>query len=467
MPLALSVLAGLFVRFLLPIPEGLTAQSWTLLSIFVSTIAGLVLEPLPTGAWAFLAATFAVFSKTLPFTAVFSAFCNDVIWLIVVSFFFAAGFQKTGLGERIATLFVRACGKSSLGLAYGLSIAEMLLAPAMPSTTARAGGIFMPIINSLSLSAGSEPGKPSSKRLGSFLVQSQFQGSVNSSAMFLTGAAQNLLCLKLATELGVVIASPWLTWFKAAVVPALTGLLVTPLLLYQICKPELTDTPEAPKQAEERLQKMGPTSRDEKIMMGVMLAAIVMWVLGEQLAITPVTAAMLGLSALLLTGVLKWKECLQYNQAWDTLFWFAILVGMSGQLNSLGVVKFFSDAVGSKLAAFNLGWYKVFGVLNVAYFGLHYMFASQTAHVSALYAAFVAMMLASGVPAVLAALSLGYVSNLFGSITHYGSGQGAVYYGANYVSLQEIFKVGALVAVVNIFIWGTIGTAWWKFIGLI
>lgn len=85
-----------------------------------------------------------------------------------------------------------------------------------------------------------------------------------------------------------------------------------------------------------------------------------------------------------------------WAQAWDTLFWFAILVGMSGQLNSLGVVKFFSDAVGSKLAAFNLGWYKVFGVLNVAYFGLHYMFASQTAHVSALYAAFVAMMLASG-----------------------------------------------------------------------
>ena len=77
-------------------------------------------------------------------------------------------------------------------------------------------------------------GKPSAKRLGSFLVQSQFQGSVNSSAMFLTGAAQNLLCLKLATELGVVIASPWLTWFKAAVVPALTGLMLTPLLLYKV-----------------------------------------------------------------------------------------------------------------------------------------------------------------------------------------------------------------------------------------
>lgn len=68
-------------------------------------------------------------------------------------------------------------------------------------------------------------------------MQSQFQGSVNSSAMFLTGAAQNLLCLKLATELGVAIASPWLTWFKAAVVPALAGLLLTPLLIFKVRPP--------------------------------------------------------------------------------------------------------------------------------------------------------------------------------------------------------------------------------------
>ena len=73
----------------------------------------------------------------------------------------------------------------------------------------------------------------------------------------------------------------------------------------------------------------------------------------------------------------------------------------------------------------------------------------------------------AGVPALPAALSLGYVSNLFGSITHYGSGQAAVYYGASYVSLQDIFKVGAMVAVMNICIWGTVGTAWWKFLGLI
>ena len=84
-------------------------------------------------------------------------------------------------------------------------------------------------------------------------------------------------------------------------------------------------------------------------------------------------------------------------QAWDTLFWFAILVGMSGQLNSMGVISRFSDAVGGKLLSYNLGWQPIFALLNVAYFVLHYMFASQTAHVGTLYAAFLAMMLAAGV----------------------------------------------------------------------
>ncbi|PNX55510.1 dicarboxylate transporter chloroplastic-like, partial [Trifolium pratense] len=135
----------------------------------------LVLSPLPVGAWAFLGLTTSVVTKTLTFTDAFSAFTNEVIWLIVISFFFARGFVKTGLGDRIATYFVKWLGKSTLGLAYGLSFSEVLIAPAMPSTTARAGGVFLPIIKSLALSAGSEPNSPTSKRLGTFLIQNQFQ----------------------------------------------------------------------------------------------------------------------------------------------------------------------------------------------------------------------------------------------------------------------------------------------------
>ncbi|KFM28622.1 Dicarboxylate transporter 1, chloroplastic [Auxenochlorella protothecoides] len=481
-----SIGLGLAVRFLVPIPPEISLQAWTLLSIFVSTIAGLVLEPLPVGAWAFLGVTTAVATKTLTFAQAFTAFTNDVIWLIVVSFFFAKGFEKTGLGQRVATIFVKFFGKSTLGLAYGLSAAEAVIAPAMPSTTARAGGIFMPIIASLSQQADSKPNTPSRRKLGAFLVMNQLQGSTCSSALFLTAAAQNLLCMKLAAELGVVVPSAWTTWFKAsggvalagaaaASLPALTGLLLTPLIMYKLFPPSVKDTPEAPKclnfvillqLAQEQLTRMGPMSTNERIMLATMGAAVCLWVAGDMLGISAVVTAMLGLCALLSTGVLTWRDCIGHPAAWDTLFWFAVLVGMSGQLASFGIISHFAGAVGERLVAANLSWPVVFGLLNAAYFALHYMFASQTAHVGALYAAFLGMMQVAGVPAVLGALSLGFMSNLFGSITHFGSGQAAVYYGAGYLELKEVFSYGALMAVVNLLIFGVVGGAWWKVLGL-
>ncbi|XP_061947763.1 dicarboxylate transporter 2.1, chloroplastic-like [Populus nigra] len=465
-PLLISVSIGLIVRFAVPKPIEVTPQAWQLLSIFLSTIAGLVLSPLPVGAWAFLGLTTSVVTRTLAFSTAFSAFTSEVIWLIVISFFFARGFVKTGLGDRIATYFVKWLGKSTLGLSYGLTLSEALIAPAMPSTTARAGGIFLPIIKSLSLSAGSKPGDTSSKKLGSYLIQSQFQCSSSSSALFLTAAAQNLLCLKLAEELGVIISSPWVSWFKAASLPALFSILATPLILYKLYPPETKDTPDAPAVAAKKLEAMGPVTRNEWIMVGTMVLAVSLWVFGDALGIPSVVAAMIGLSILLLLGVLDWDDCLIEKSAWDTLVWFAVLVGMAGQLTNLGVVTWMSSCVAKVLQSVSLSWPAAFGILQASYFLIHYLFASQTGHVGALYSAFLAMHLAAGVPGVLAALALAYNTNLFGAITHYSSGQAAVYYGAGYVDLPDVFKMGFTMALINAIIWGVTGTFWWKFLGL-
>ncbi|KAJ7569465.1 hypothetical protein O6H91_01G079300 [Diphasiastrum complanatum] len=347
LPFFISVSVGLVLRFLVPKPATVSAQAWQLLAIFLSTITGLVLSPLPVGAWAFLGLTTSVITQTLTFAAAFSAFTNDVIWLIVISFFFARGFVKTGLGDRIATYFVKWLGKSTLGLAYGLAVSEALISPAMPSTTARAGGVFLPIIKSLSLSSGSRPNDKSSSKLGAYLVQSQFQASANSSALFLTAAAQNLLCLKLAQELGVVVANPWVTWFKAASVPAIIALLSTPFLLYKIFPPEIKDTPDAPALAEKKLQEMGPVTSNEWVMVATMLLAVTLWVFGDKLGVPSVVAAMLGLSNLLLLGVLSWDDCLSEKSAWDTLAWFAVLVGMSNWTCGSFILCVFGNAPGS------------------------------------------------------------------------------------------------------------------------
>ncbi|CAL9122929.1 unnamed protein product [Musa acuminata var. zebrina] len=465
-PFAISVAIGLAVRFLVPRPVDVTPQAWQLLAIFLSTIAGLVLSPLSVGAWAFIGLTASILTKTLTFSAAFGAFTNEVIWLIVISFFFARGFVKTGLGDRIATYFVKWLGRSTLGLSYGLTISEAFIAPAMPSTTARAGGVFLPIIKSLSLQSGSKPGDQSAGKLGSYLIMSQLQSAGNSSALFLTAAAQNLLCLKLAEELGVRISSPWVSWFKAASLPAIVSLLATPFILYKLFPPQVKDTPDAPALATKKLEQMGPVTTNEWAMVVTMVLAVSLWVFGDALGIPSVVAAMLGLSILLLLGVLNWDDCLSEKSAWDTLAWFAVLVGMAGQLTKLGIVTWMSNCVAKLLQSFSLSWPAALCVLQASYFLIHYLFASQTGHVGALYSAFLAMHLAAGVPGVLAALALAYNTNLFGALTHYSSGQAAVYYGAGYVELPDVFRLGFIVALINALMWGVVGTFWWKFLRL-
>ena len=107
-----------------------------------------------------------------------------------------------------------------------------------------------------------------------------FQCTGSSGALFLTGAAHNLLCFRLAEELGVKIANPWVTWFKAASLPAIVSLLAIPFVLYKIFPPETKNTPEAPALAAKRLEEMGPVTKNEWIMLGTMLLAVSLWVLG-------------------------------------------------------------------------------------------------------------------------------------------------------------------------------------------
>ena len=107
-----------------------------------------------------------------------------------------------------------------------------------------------------------------------------WQSAGNSSALFLTAAAQNLLCLKLAEELGVKIASPWVFWLKTASLPAAVALMLTPLIMYKLYPPQLKDTPDAPAIASEKLKNMGPVTRNEWVMVSTMLLAVSLWVFG-------------------------------------------------------------------------------------------------------------------------------------------------------------------------------------------
>lgn len=136
----LCVAVGLGVAiWLVPAPEGVKAEAWHLFAIFIATVAGIMLEPLPMGAVAVLGVTATTLTGTLTIGEALSGFGHRVIWLVVMAFFISRGFIKTGLAARIAYVFMALLGRKTLGLGYSMVASDLVLAPVIPSNTARAG----------------------------------------------------------------------------------------------------------------------------------------------------------------------------------------------------------------------------------------------------------------------------------------------------------------------------------------
>ncbi|MCU1618161.1 MAG: 2-oxoglutarate translocator [Modestobacter sp.] len=449
--------------FLLPTPHGVDPHGMAMLGIFVGTIVGLILQPLPTGSVALVGLAAAMITGTQQPADALAGFSNATIWLIVASFFIAEGFLVTGLGERVALHFVARLGGSSLGLSYGMALTDLVLAPATPSNTARAGGVVYPIIVSLSALEGSKPEpEESRKRLGAFLLLTSLQVNVVTSAMFVTAMAGNPLAVAAAAELGVDIS--WAKWAIAASVPGIASLIAVPWVMSKIYPPTVTSTPEAPPHARERLASTGATSRPEKIMAATFVALLVLWCTGSQTGISATSVAFAGVAVLLVTKVLSWKNLVTDTGAWQTLVFFAVLVGMASQLQTFGVIGWVGHRVSGGVDG--LPWLLAFSVLTLVYFYAHYLFASNTAQIVAMYAVFLAAALATGAPPLFAALVLGFIGNLFGGLSHYSSGPAGVVFGSGFVKTSEWFRIGFIMSLVLIGIWTVIGGGWMKLIGI-
>ena len=141
-----------------------------------------------------------------------------------------------------------------------------------------------------------------------------------------------------------------------------------------------------------------------------------------------------------------------------------IAMPSTNALNTLGFIPWLSQTIGNSLHGMN--WFVVLVILVLAYFYSHYFFASSTAHVSAMYAAFLAVALAAHVPPMLAALMLGFFGNLMAATTHYSSGPAPILFGSGYVKQSDWWRLNFILGLIYIVIWVGVGSLWMKLLGM-
>jgi len=477
-PALVAIGLGLLIWFVIPVPEGVKPQAWHLLALFVGTIAAIIGKVMPIGALAMIAiALVAMLGVTSdkPGTAIadaLSGFANPLIWLIGISIMISRGLIKTGLGARIGYWFIALFGRKTVGIGYALSLSELVLAPVTPSNTARGGGIMHPIMKSIALSFGSSPEQGTEGKIGRYLALVNYHANPITSAMFITATAPNPLVVKLVAEAtGAQISLSWSTWALAMLLPGLVAILLMPLVLAKLYPPEITDTHAASDFARGKLQELGPVKVSETILLGVFAWLLFLWagvpemLLGKAWAVDPTAAAASGLALLLVTGVLSWDEVLAEKGAWDTVVWFAALVMMATFLNKLGVVPWLSKSLQGGIEHLGIGWVGAGLLLLLAYTYAHYMFASTTAHITAMYGAFYAAGIALGAPPMGFALLMAAASSIMMTLTHYATGTSPIIFNSGYTTLGQWWFAGLVMSVVNLVVWIVVGGIWWSVLG--
>jgi L-tartrate/succinate antiporter len=441
----LPLLLGIIIA-LLPAPQGLNLTAWYFFAIFSAVILGLILEPLPAAAVGFIGVFLvAVLGLAGPKPAdnirwALSGFSNTTVWLIFGAFMFAMGYDKTGLGRRIALILVKKLGRKTLGLGYAITFSDLILAPFTPSNTARSGGTIFPIIRNLPGLYGSSPGE-TSRKIGAYIMWTAFAATCVTSSMFITSLAPNLLALDLVSKT-VKISISWTEWFVGFLPVGIILILILPYLVYKIYPPEIKSSEEIPSWASQELDKLGKFSRKELVMALLAVLALALWIFGGNL-IDATTAAGFVISLMIITGTVTWDDILANKQAWNVLVWFATLVALADGLNKVGFVTWFAKSMAALLTG--MSPIVVMVVLVVIFFIVHYMFASLTAHTTAILPVMLAVGAAiPGLPIKTFALLLCYSLGIMGVITPYATGPGPVYYGSGYISRKDFWTLGLI-----------------------
>jgi L-tartrate/succinate antiporter len=450
---------------LCPTPPGLERHAWYFFALFAGIIAELILESFPFAATGLMgSAIVAVLAPWVLFGPkdfanpkfnaadaaikwMLTGWSSTTVWLVFSAFTFALGYEKSGLGRRIALILVKLMGRKTLLLGYAVMLSDALIAPFTSSNTARSGGIIFPIVRNLPELYDSKPHDPSSRKIGGYVMWVAFATTGVTSSMFLTALAPNLLCVEIIKKTANIDIS-WIDWFLAAAPFGIVMLLLLPLLVYWIYPPGIKEGEEVPKWAAAQLQAMGPVSRQEILLALVVFLAILFWIFGAAF-INATTVALAAVTLMMLLKIVTWNDVAGNKTAWNTVVLLAFLVSLAEGLSSTGFIHWVDASLASHMQGFSpiVTMY----VLVAIYFFCHYMFASTTPHTTAMMPVMLAVgMSVPGMPIKVFALLLSMTHGIMGVITPYATGPAPIYYGAGYIPGKDFWRLGFIFGVIFI-----------------
>ena len=239
--------------------------------------------------------------------------------------------------------------------------------------------------------------------------------------------------------------------------------IITPLLTYVFCKPEVKGSPEIAAWAKDEYKKLGSMTRSEIFMALISVLALVLWIGASTFKVNPTTTALIVIILMIFTKIMTWQDFLANKPAWNVLTWFATLVPMASGLKNVGFLDWLAKSAGGSLVSLDPTM-AVLGLL-LAFCLLRYFFASGTAYVTAMVGLFATLILQiPGVDPAQVMLILLVPMGIMGILTPYGTGHSPIWFASGYNKGPEFWKLGAIFGIIYLAIFIVVGIPWIEFV---
>ncbi|WP_288499694.1 DASS family sodium-coupled anion symporter, partial [uncultured Acinetobacter sp.] len=338
------------------------------------------------------------------------------------------------------------------------------LSPATGSNTSRSAIVF-PIFRGIAESLGSHPDKDP-KKLGAYLELLEHVIAMSTAALFLTGMASNAVIASTVNQL-VGIELSWGLWFKAALVPGLLILFLSPLVVYKLFPPEIRDLGNIKPIVTQKLAEMGPMKRDEKIMLVLFILAILGWSIGYKIGMGLYIVAFIWLALQLIFGLLDWNDLMAEKGAWNMFLWYGAFFSITVALNQGGFYTWLASQFQYYIDLSVISGSLVLVILVLLSLVVKYFFVSNAAYIVSIYPVILTLAKATQVDMMALSLMLALLGAYGALLCNYGNGASIYLFGNGYVSQKDWYTKGTIVLALIVAVLFAVGLPYWNLIGIL
>lgn len=464
MPLTILLFSAVLF---MPTPEGLTAAGQNALAILVGLMTLYLTEPVELTVASLMVIPTAVFLKLGTTKEILADFATSPIFLLIGATMLAAAMEKTRLAERFTYWLLDTIGGSARNITLGVTVANIVLAFMVPSTTARTA-ILLPIclaIIELYKKANQENSGGRSVFAVNLLLTLAFTNSTISAGV-LTATVPNPLTVEFIKQASGVTIS-YMDWLAYGLPPSLIMTLFTWWFLRLVFKPEHETIPGGAEHIRSSLLAMGKMTAPEWRTLSVFLLVVGLWATGGMTKIDTTVACYVGVCLLFMPkfGVITWKDT-NRDSAYHILMMSGGALAMGHFLMKTGAAKWLAFKVFNSLGLAGASAFVVIAVVMLIVQYSRFGFFGTTGLTVLFMPIIVALAAEAGLPAAALAMPAGMLIGGFPFLMFYNTLSNILVLGTGMVSVGDFPKVGIVLCLAGVLVYTIVAATYWRWLGL-